>query len=103
MFLCSSDHGFALGRVAGPEVELLTITVDPEYRRLGIAKDLMGSFEMQAKAKGAQEAFLEVAETNRSAIALYRSFGFVDAGRRKDYYASPFGAHITALVLSKAL
>jgi ribosomal-protein-alanine N-acetyltransferase len=102
-FLCALDHGFALGRVAGPEVELLTIAVEPTHRRQGFAQQLMNSFETRARENGASDAFLEVAETNEAAIALYHRFGFIEAGKRKDYYASPKGAKITALVMTKSL
>ncbi len=101
-FTCSNKHGFAIGRIAGPEVELLTIVVDPEHRRKGLAHDLMIAFEVQAKAKGAQDAFLEVAENNDAAIALYKSFGFAPIGKRKNYYASSTGSRITALVMGKS-
>lgn len=102
-FICCNTHGFAIGRVAGPEVELLTIAVDPDHRRKGIAHDLMAAFELQAKEKGAEDAFLEVAEDNQAAIALYQRFEYVPKGKRKGYYASPTGPRITALVMGKTL
>lgn len=103
VFLCTCKHGFALGRVAGPEVELLTIAVDPTCQRQGLALGLMQAFETCAKDKGAQDAFLEVAETNHPAIGLYRRIGFIEAGHRKNYYASPKGTRITAIVMKKTL
>jgi ribosomal-protein-alanine N-acetyltransferase len=103
VFTSEDTHGFALGRVAGPEVELLTLAVDPDHRRRGIAARLMQDFIDQAKNKGASDAFLEVAKDNDAAIALYRHFGFVKAGFRKDYYADAGGTHVTALVMTKAL
>jgi ribosomal-protein-alanine N-acetyltransferase len=103
VYLCASPHGFALGRVAGPEVELLTIAVDPEYRRQGLAQELMSDFEKHAKSKGARDAFLEVSEVNEAAIGLYQRSGYTQAGLRKDYYAGPRGARICALVMTKTL
>ncbi|KAB7615275.1 ribosomal-protein-alanine N-acetyltransferase [Amylibacter sp. SFDW26] len=102
-FLCSNNYGFALGRVAGPEAELLTIAVDPAHRRQGLAHKLMLDFEDQAKMRTAKDAFLEVAENNHIAIALYEQFGFAPKGMRKNYYASPNGPSITALVMGKTL
>ena len=102
-FICSNEHGFALGRIAGPEVELLTIAVDADFRRNGFANKLMIAFETKAKAKNAKDAFLEVAENNKAAIALYERCGFTQKGMRKNYYASPNGARITALVMGKTL
>ncbi|MFK5997087.1 MAG: GNAT family N-acetyltransferase [Rhodobacterales bacterium] len=103
VFLSAHDHGFALGRIAGPEVELLTLAVAPDQRRRGIAAGLMQDFIGQAKAKGASEAFLEVAEDNHAAIALYRRFDFRKAGHRKDYYADMRGGRVSALVMTRQL
>ncbi len=103
VYQCAGEHGFALGRIAGPEVELLTIAVTPEHRRQGVAQALMADFEAQAKARGAAEAFLEVAADNDAASALYQRFGFTQAGYRKDYYAGPKGIRICALVMTKVL
>ncbi len=103
VFLCRAAYGFALGRVAGPEVELLTIAVDPDYRRQGLAHDLMRDFEQMAKENGARDAFLEVAENNIAAIGLYQRRGFTQTGLRKDYYASLKGPRISAIVMNKPL
>ncbi len=103
VFMCKAAQGFALGRVAGPEVELLTIAVDPAYHRLGMARDLMNAFEECAVKKSTKEAFLEVAEDNTAAIALYKAFGFTQAGLRKDYYTSSTSVRISALVMTKSL
>ncbi|MBE9475674.1 MAG: GNAT family N-acetyltransferase [Proteobacteria bacterium] len=92
-----------MGRVAGPEVELLTIAVDPDYRRQGLAHDLMRDFEQMAKENGARDAFLEVAENNIAAIGLYQRRGFTQTGLRKDYYASLKGPRISAIVMNKPL
>ena len=103
VFICKAAHGFALGRVAGPEVELLTIAVDPTHHRQGMARALMDAFEKHAGTKGAKDAFLEVAEDNTAAIALYKAFGFTKAGLRKDYYPSRTKVRISALVMTKSL
>lgn len=103
VFLCTATQGFALGRIAGPEVELLTIAVAPKYRRQGIAQKLMNNFLGQAKVKGASDAFLEVAENNVGAIALYQLFNFSHAGFRKNYYSNPTGTRISALVMNRRI
>lgn len=103
VFLCTTQHGFLLGRIAGQEVELLTLAVDPSQRRKGLAQTLMQQFETHAKAHNVSDAFLEVSESNTAAIALYQRHGFTEAGKRKDYYASPTGKRITALVMTKPL
>ncbi|MEM6619932.1 MAG: GNAT family N-acetyltransferase [Pseudomonadota bacterium] len=90
-------------RSAGPEAEILTLAVAPDARRQGIARALLALGETQARARGVAEMFLEVAQDNHPALALYRGTGYREAGVRKDYYQGPRGARVSALVLKKAL
>ena len=90
-----------IGRVAGPEAELLTLAVLPAARRRGLATLLVGAFEAQAVARGAEECLLEVAETNAAARALYAGLGYLAAGRRPGYYRPLGAAPVDALVLRK--
>ncbi len=101
--LLETPDGFLLGRQAGPEMELLTLAVHPDARRQGQARDLLERFESRARESGAEEIFLEVAETNAAALALYRDAGYDDAGYRKDYYHGTRGEKTGALVMRKDL
>ena len=75
--------GFIVTRMVAPgEVEILNVAVAYSQRRSGVASALLDSVE-------ADTMFLEVRESNLSAQALYRKFGFAVAGRRKDYYDDP--------------
>ncbi len=103
IYQCDLPAGFALGRVAGPEAELLTLAVLPAEQGKGFGRQLVRQFEAEAVRRGASEAFLEVAVGNDAAIHLYRSEGYVDAGFRKDYYDSPKGPKVACLVLRKEL
>lgn len=103
IFLCAQPEGFALGRIAGPEAELLTLAVRPAEQGKGLGRQLLRQYEAEARKRGATEAFLEVAVHNDAAIHLYRSEGYADAGWRKDYYEGPTGSKISCLVLSKEL
>lgn len=96
-------HAFALGRVVLDEAELLTLATDPAHRRAGRARACLTAFEAQAAARGAVSAFLEVAEDNAPARALYHAANYREVGRRKGYYSSQSGAAVDALVLAKAL
>jgi ribosomal-protein-alanine N-acetyltransferase len=71
------------------ELEILDVAVDSRRRRKGFATLLLESLLQLAKQRGAQEFFLEVRESNAPALALYRKFGFVVAGRRPNYYRHP--------------
>jgi ribosomal-protein-alanine N-acetyltransferase len=101
--LVEGDAGFLLGRAVAGEAELLTLAVAPEARRLGLGRKLVSRFLYQARLRGAESAFLEVAADNAAARALYKTSGFTEAGRRPGYYASPDGQAVDALVLTRAL
>lgn len=95
----STPVGFALARRAGDDVELLTLCVVAEQRRHGIGAALLDEVLHQAQLMGATNLFLEVAETNDSARALYASRGFVAGRRRPDYYRGPNRVPTAALEL----
>jgi [ribosomal protein S18]-alanine N-acetyltransferase len=101
--LAAGPGGFALGRVAGPEAELLTLAVHPAARRRGVASGLLDRFEAEAGARGAKEVLLEVAATNAAARALYGGRGYALAGRRPRYYVRAAPPPVDALVLRKTL
>jgi ribosomal-protein-alanine N-acetyltransferase len=90
-------EGFMLGRCAAGEAEILTIGVLPARRRHGLGGVLLDA--LVAVLPGDVTAlFLEVADGNSAAIALYRSRGFHPVARRSRYYAD--GAD--ALLLRRA-
>lgn len=94
--------GFVLFRTVADEAEILTIAVLPEYRGQGIGRRLVERASDLAASAGACSLFLEVAEDNRAARALYRAAGFVIAGHRRGYYRRAGGA-VDALVLRRPL
>lgn len=71
---------------AGGEGDIMTIAVAPEFRRKGIAKELISRLESWAKARGAIAMMLEVDVTNGEAISLYVSLGYETLNIRKNYY-----------------
>lgn len=100
VFLVAESSGFALGRIAFDEVELLTLAVDPAQRRQGIGRRLVAGFAAGARARGAARAFLEVAADNEPAIGLYLQADFAVCGRRRGYYRPAVGPAIDALVMA---
>ncbi|MEO0371842.1 MAG: GNAT family N-acetyltransferase [Pseudomonadota bacterium] len=101
--LIDSGHAFALTRVIADEAELLTLATDPAHRRKGLARAVLQELETHAKAKGTTTLFLEVSAENTSAIALYTSAGYKETARRPNYYQTPDGHRLDALIMSKAL
>jgi ribosomal-protein-alanine acetyltransferase len=86
------------------EAQLLNLTVAPEVRRLGIGRALLGRFLADARARGAEQCFLEVRVSNLPAIALYTREGFLPVARRIGYYPSvSAGPREDALVMRRAL
>lgn len=82
----SHIDGFVLCRGVAAEVEILTLVVDHNLRRQGIARRLLDHLIASALARQHREIFLEVAEDNSAALALYEQAGFTAVGRRADYY-----------------
>ena len=98
----SPPAGFILARTVAGEAEILTLAVDPVSRRSGIGRALVDAAVGTALAMGAQTLWLEVADDNAAARALYASAGFEPAGRRRAYYSRAQGA-ADALVLKRRL
>ena len=95
--------GFLLSRRAADEAEILTIAVAPRHRRRGVAGELLRRQMRRLAEAGAARLFLEVAEDNVAALALYKSLGFREEGRRKGYYRRAEGPAANALVLARDL
>ncbi|MBA4807289.1 ribosomal protein S18-alanine N-acetyltransferase [Brevundimonas sp.] len=99
VFAVVEPDGFILIRVVLDEAEILTLAVRPDARRAGLGGRLTGQGAVEAARAGASRLFLEVAEDNVAARALYDRAGFRPIGRRKAYYAAPEGGRTDALVL----
>lgn len=68
---------------------IANLAVAPKFRRRGLARILLRKAMEEGELSGATFAVLDVRQSNREAIALYKSFGFKPVDRRKDYYALP--------------
>jgi ribosomal-protein-alanine N-acetyltransferase len=91
----SAPAGFCSWRQSAPdEAEILNIAVDPAFRRRGVASALLSALGHQAKGT----IFLEVAELNLPAIALYRKHGWEIVGLRPGYYDHGI---VNAIVMKK--
>ena len=94
--------GFSLFRSVADEAELLLLAVDPSHQRRGIGRNLLDQFLHSARSKGAGHVHLEVRDGN-PAIAMYRSAGFKQVGRRRKYYHGENGSDYDALTLARDL
>jgi [ribosomal protein S18]-alanine N-acetyltransferase len=78
--------GFILVRTVLDEAEVLTICVGASARRQGVGGALLQAGIRAIIADGAETLFLEAAQDNHAALALYVRAGFVEIGRRRGYY-----------------
>ncbi len=81
--------GYAGLLVMADEGYITNVAVFPEYRRRGVAGQLIAVFDRFAQGNRLAFLTLEVRPSNTAAIALYQSFGFAEAGRRRNYYDLP--------------
>ena len=81
--------GFLVARPNESEWELENIAVITEARRCGLGTALVGELSRCARLSAATSLILEVRESNGAARALYEKSGFLQEGRRKDYYRTP--------------
>ena len=96
--IIASKNGFAVWRVVADEAEIITIGVHPDARKAGIASAMLAIIEADAKKRGATKMFLEVAENNHPARALYEHNGYIQIGMRPKYYDG-----IDAILMEKQL
>ena len=91
----TADHmlGFAVGKVIMTRenalAELESVAVDIKARRSGVGRALCEAVVNWCTQQGANVVELEVRAGSTPAIALYRGLGFLDIGRRPDYYRDP--------------
>ena len=92
-WLVAVDGDLVVGYVGSQsvmgEADIMNVAVDPAYRRMGVAKNLLVRLERDLSAKEVYSLTLEVRASNAPAITLYDSLGFVQVGRRPNYYHKP--------------
>ena len=72
---------------AADEMHIIDLGTHPHHRRRGAARALLERLISHARSLGFSVMVLEVLQSNRPAIRLYRSLGFVVARVRRSYYA----------------
>ncbi len=84
------------------EAHLLNLTVLPEFQRRGRGSAMLAHLIQVARDAAVRRMLLEVRPGNVSGQALYRGHGFVEIGRRRDYYPAP-GGREDAIVMAREL
>ncbi len=95
--------GYCLQMWAIDEVHILNLSVDRPFQRQGWGMRMLQWIGQDSFFRGARALLLEVRPTNSSAIALYERAGFVELGRRKNYYPSFAGGKEDAIVMQATL
>ncbi len=81
--------GYVGSQTVLDETDMMNIAVREDFRRMGIAANLVLALIERLKQRGSRRLTLEVRASNESAQALYARLGFIQVGRRKNYYFHP--------------
>jgi ribosomal-protein-alanine N-acetyltransferase len=81
--------GFIISRLVAGELHVNNVAVRAEFRRQGIAAQLLAAVIDWGRRHNARMALLEVRAGNTAAQALYSRCGFQLVGRRRRYYSQP--------------
>jgi len=92
--------GYVIAIAVTDQAEILNLAVVESARRHGLGGALLDAAIEAVSERGAREIFLDVRESNKPALGLYRSRGFAALGRRGKYYRNPVE---DALVLRRAV
>lgn len=92
--LALDEEAFAEKKIIGyvgcwisfEEAQITNVAVSPEYRGQHVGTEMMAELIRRVKEKGVTALTLEVRPSNDPALALYKNFGFNEAGRRPRYY-----------------
>lgn len=94
--------GYAVMMQVLDEAHLLNISVLPELQRQGRGTSLLQHMFGLARLQGMTRMLLEVRQGNAPGLGLYRRHGFVEIGRRRDYYRAHEGRE-DAIVMAREL
>lgn len=71
------------------EVYITNVAVSEKHRRKGMGEKLINNLISLCESENAEFITLEVRESNKPAINLYKKMNFKDVGKRKNFYENP--------------
>ena len=71
------------------EGQITNIATHPDHRNKGLGLAVMRALLRHAKDEKLDSVSLEVRVSNAPALAVYKKAGFVEVGRRKNFYTKP--------------
>ena len=93
LWLVACEQGIVAGYVGSQtvmgETDMMNIAVHPNFRRQGIAEELVDALVRELRTLESRCLTLEVRASNEAARNLYEKLGFAQIGRRPNYYRNP--------------
>ena len=90
--------GYVGSQTVLDEADMMNVAVSPDARQKGVGNALVTALADRLKANAVRCLTLEVRASNEPAKALYQKLGFIQVGRRPNYYRNP---REDALILRK--
>lgn len=93
LWLVAADGDVVAGYVGSQTVmgesDMMNIAVSPNYRRQGLAQQLIVKLVEMLCQRQSHSLTLEVRKSNLPAISLYKKLDFMQIGCRPNYYRNP--------------
>ena len=93
LWLVAADGDVVAGYVGSQTVmgesDMMNIAVSPNYRRQGLAQQLIVKLVEMLCQRQSHSLTLEVRKSNLPAISLYKKLDFIQIGCRPNYYRNP--------------
>lgn len=90
--------GYFIADTILDESTLLNICVQPYHQGAGVGSQLLRYYLEQCAHRAIKYHYLEVRASNQAALTLYARYGYIVAGRRRDYYPTQYG-HEDAILM----
>lgn len=102
--LLEDDNDFLVGFILWSRWKrgvghLITIDIEPDFRKQGIGRMLMAQMDQDCRNLEATGIMLEVSVTNSGAMEFYRKLGYHEVALLDDYYGKDRHAHLMMAVL----
>jgi len=89
--------GYMVALRSVDSADLLNICVHPDYQHRGLGRALFNYLVQQLQLLGINDIFIEVRQSNHSALLFYQTMGFEAIDIRKKYYSNLEDAKILRL------
>tara|TARA_Y100001978_G_C23524505_1_gene351912 strand:- start:77 stop:538 length:462 start_codon:yes stop_codon:yes gene_type:complete len=90
-------------KLCSNDAEILNCAVEGSYQRMGLGKKLVNHLLSCVNPAGRGFVFLEVRESNNTAINMYENLKFIQIGRRKNYYFHSPDKREDAIIMRKEI